>query len=816
MRYAPHLLRRIRHDAGYALTFTATIALGIGAATSIFSAVDGVLLRQLPYRNAERLVALEQVEGETTGESAQFSFQELADYRARSRTVDRFIPYGSWTYTLNGAGDPIRAPAAMVTSAFFDTLGLHAQLGRAFSPDDDAAAAAPAVVLTDGFWRRAFGANRAIVGRTVQLSSVQTSTPSVVTATIVGVLAAVPDYAGAGRTELYANYAANPYYTNLSTAGQRDQRVLDLYARLRSEPGVSLAAARAELEGIAASLRASHPSDYPASRGLALRVTPWRDVLVRDARMTLLLLLSTVILVLAVAFLNAGNLFLTSLLRRHRELAVRRALGASTWRLRRDLIVEHVALAVGGSLAGLALARLALTFVTGYTALLTARSSEIAVNGTVFGVALAAGLGGTVVLGVMAPLPNVGDGRGLAGGAVRGSTPGARHRGGQRALVAAQVALSFVLLVGAGLLVRSLVNVWRVNLGFDPSGVVVVDAPSETRVDRERNRAFFDDVAARVRALPGVDAVATATTSPLDLSESLFFRLQTDPARADVPGAPLRFAAIGEDYFELLRIPILAGRAFSAADTANAERSVVINGRLAELAFPGTSPIGRRISWALGRGAFPPASIVVGVAGDVHAAGPRAPVQATVYQPASQVSTASTLLIRADDPARAAREAVSLIHQRDASRLVTRVQTLADALSERNRVPTLNASLFGGFAVLALALAVVGVGGACLLSVRARSRELGLRMALGSSRGRIFGSVLGDALAVAAVGIVCGAGLALAFARSLGGLLFRVAPLDGMTFTATSVLLLVVVAASAWLPARQAASIDPAEVLRSE
>jgi predicted permease len=580
---------------------------------------------------------------------------------------------------------------------------------------------------------------------------------------------------------------------------------------------VTLAAARADIGGVARRLHAAHPDAYPAARGFDVIATPWRDVLVRDARTTLLILMGTAALVLVVAIANVGNLTLTCLIRRHRELSVRAALGAPPASLRRHLLVEHGMLAIAGALVGVAIAWVGLQQLVDYAARMTLRSAEVEINAVVLAFSLVLGVGAAMVFAWAPRVPGAGGvTSGISGGR---TTAGRRHRRVQKLLVVGQVGLSFVVLVGAGLLVRSLIKLQGVDLGLETGHVMSLKAPNYSRWPVPRNRVLFDDIAARIRTLPGVSAVTSATASPFDATEIYSWRIRTDGRQPGEQAASVLFNTVGGDYFETLAIPIRSGRAFGPGDVDAGQPAIVVNDRFARLMFPEEDPIGRRVQWSFDGQQWGPWRTVIGVSRDARDRGPRSGVVPTVYEAAAQASAGPALLIRAtgaEQAVAAAREAERLIHEQDPKRPVVEVQTLGAALAAQIAPSRLNATLFGGFGLLALGIAAVGVGGVLAFAIGERTREFGIRMALGADRWRVLGSVIGEGLGLAAAGLAIGAAGGLALMRLLTGLLFEVQPLDAATFVSTATLIALVAVAASWLPARRATAIDPAVVLRAD
>jgi predicted permease len=699
----------------------------------------------------------------------------------------------------------------LVTSNYFKVLAIRPLFGRSLMPEDDQRSSAPVAVLTYEFWRRAFGNDRNVIGKVIELSAVPT--------TIVGVLEPGSHYAGAKRAELYANYPTNTHYMSASMQGERQHRMTDVYALVKA--GVPLDQARAEITGIANRLHGAYPKDYPPVAGFGVTLTPWRDVLVKNARPTLLILMGAVALVLLVACANVGNLTLARLVRRERELTVRVALGASARHLRGQLLAEHLVLALAGSALGLGVASLALKLLVDYTARLTLRADAVALNGAVLAFSLAIGLA-TAVLFAWAPrLPSNEPRSPALTGAVGGgrTTIGQRQRRIQRALVATQVAVSFVVLVGAGLLVRTFANLQGVTPGFDATQVLSLRAPNLTRFTPEKNRQLFDDLAGKLRVFPGVVDVAMTTRAPYDPGEIFPLEVKTTGGRLDETTAPLQMLAlsVSPQYFSTLKIPMVRGRTFGPDDRTTSPHVVLVNETLARVAFGDADPIGRTIDWTFTSMPFTGPRTIVGVMRDVREVGGAGTVVPTVYESNIQANPGSAVLIRTTgDPALVAREATRLIHETDPKRPVTDVRTLESAASDRIAPSRLNATLFGGFALLALAIAAVGIGGVLAFSVSQRTREFGIRMALGSGRDKILRGVLLEGLTLAGLGLIEGTIVAALMARFLRTLLFGVTTADVPTFAGTAVLLALVAAGAAALPALGATRVDPNVALRAD
>jgi len=806
-------VRLFRQDAGYALAFIVTLGLGIGATTAIFSAVEGVLIRPLPYPHADRIAYVEQ---STQGHSGRtlFSFVDIADYRAQSKTIEDFVEYGDWVFTMVGAGEPQIVNGGLVSANYFKVLTIRPLLGRTLTLEDNERQAPPVCVLTYEFWRAAFGGNRSVVGSVIRLSDVPT--------TIVGVLEPGSHYAGTERAQLYASYTTNEHYMGAAMQNSRAHRMTDLYALVK--PGVSFDTARAELSGISASLRAAYPKAYPA--GYTVTLTPWREVLVHNARPTLLILMGAVALVLLVACANVGNLTLARLVRRGRELAVRAALGASAADLRAQLLAEHLVLALAGSALGLGVASLTLKMLVEYTARMTLRADAVNLNGAVLAFSIAIGVASAVVFAWVPRLP-AGD---AAGAALADATVGGRttlnrgRRRAQRALVALQVAVSFVVLVGAGLLVRTFANLQDVTPGFDPSAVLEFFAPNgsaisnatQARAAADRDRTVFTALVATLRAYPGVIAVATSSRAPFEPGQIFPSYLKAERSAFDGTTAPLQMFSlvVSADYFSTLKIAVTRGRAFGPNDGASATPVAIVNQAMARSVFGDENPIGRHIESSM-MATFNTPREIVGVVHDIREIGGAGGVIPTLYVPGTQATPGPVVLIRTTgDPTVVGRDAAQLVHTLDPTRPITGLQTLESAAAEQIAPSRLNATLFSTFALLALSIAALGIGAVIGFSVTQRTREFGIRMALGSRPIQILGGVLREGLSIAGAGLAVGAGASLLLAGLLQRMLFDVAPIDPLTFVLVGALLLAVAAVAAWIPARRATRVDPSVALR--
>ncbi len=802
-------LRNIAKMPGFALAFILTLGLGIGANTAIFSVINGVLLRPLPYPEADRIMHLRQPQTAAGIEDSSFSFPEVADYRSQATSIDQFVEFGDWTFNVLGRGEPHRATGGLVTANFFPMIGARPRLGRLLVAADEAQGAPPVAVLTFAYWQRIFGADPGAVGQVLDLT--------VKKAQIVGVLEPGAHYATQRKQDFYVNYAANDHYMGASMQNQRTHRMTDVYARLA--PGATAQTAQAELRQIAGRLHDAYPEAYPKPRAFDTVVTPWKDELTAKAKPTLMILLVTTLFVLIIACANVANLTLTRLVHREREMAIRAALGAPAAFLRRQLLAENLVLSVLGGALGLAIAVAGLNLLIAYAGRFTNRTGEIAIDGRVLGFTMIVATAMAMLFAWAPRLTFLGDPvRAMSSGGGR-STGSIGRRRAQRALVVSQLAVSFMLLVGAGLLMRTLLSLYAVKPGFDLSNVLSLQAQDFSAQPRERRVQFARDVLERVRGQSSVQAAAMASAAPLAGSfpnprEIRVDGADPDPAAA-APMSVLRF--VSGAYFETVGTRLLAGRTFQPTDLPTAPPVTILSESMARYYFKGENPIGHHVSWKQFNGTWTTPAEVIGVAADSRADGIERTPMHTVYQPDTQTAPQSTLLVRtAGSPDALAPRIVETIRSLDPNRPIDHVQTLEEIRNETIAPQRLNATLIGLFAGLALAIATVGVAGVLAFQVGQRTNELGIRLALGAEPAALLRMILGEGVAMAAIGLVIGGATAIPLTRMLHGLLFGVEPIDPPTIAIAASLLIAVALVAAWIPARRATAVDPMATLRAE
>jgi putative ABC transport system permease protein len=733
-------LRGLTRMPGFALAFVLTLGLGIGANTAIFSVINGVLLRPLPYPEADRIMHLRQPQTKAGVEDSSFSFPEVADYRSNAKTIDQFVEFGDWTFNVLGRGDPHLANGGLVTANFFPMLGAQPLLGRMLVPEDQVKSAPPVAVLTYRYWQRVFGSDPAVVGQLLDLT--------VKKAQIVGVLKPGAHYATTQREQdFYVNYAANDHYMGSSMQSEWPHRMTTVYARLAS--GATPEAAQAELRSIAASLHQAHPEAYQKSRGFDVVVTPWKDELTAKARPTLMILLVTTLCVLVIACANVANLTLTRLVQRERELSVRAALGASMSLLRRQLLAENLVLSVLGGALGLGLAFAGLNLLIKYTARFTNRTGEIALDWRVLLFTIVVAMGVALLFAWAPRLHFANDpARAMAAG---GRTIGSRgRRRAQRLLVVSQLAAAFMLLIGAGLLTRTLLSLYAVNPGFDLEHVLSLQAPNysnqnpdDPQRERVRLQQFNADVIERVKGESSVKSAAVADAAPLagSFSQQREFRIDGADADAVSSGPRTVTRTVSADFFATIGLPLKAGRVFQPTDTTTAPPVVILSESMAKYYFKTDSPIGRHISskqtnFRTGAVTWSKPAEIVGVVADSRAdAIDKAPMH-TLFQPDTQTFAPATVLVRtAGTPTPLGPRVIETIRALDPSRPIDHVQTLEEIRDETIAPQRLNATLIGLFALLALVIATVGVAGVLAFQVSRASGD----SAHDPQRGRLDG-----------------------------------------------------------------------------
>ena len=798
-------LRMLRKQPGFTAVILLTIALGIGANAAIYTLVDAALVRPLPFREPERLLYLSETR-ESSTDRTEASYPDFLDWRAQAPSFEVIEGWDDTNVTISGDGgtEPVRSQGIRTTAGFLPMLGVTPLLGRTFADAEAGPGGAPVVILSEGFWRRRFGGDRQAIGRTLGIDGTAR--------TIIGVLPAGFHFAPVGTAEVWF-----PLDRSAETRAQRFNHWLRVVGRLR--PGATEEGARSELATVMQRLGAQYPESN-AGRGIA--VVPLRDMIVGDVRPTLLILLGAVVLVLLIACANVASLLLARALARGREMAVRAALGGGRGRLVRQLLTESLFLSAAGAVLGVGLGHFALRGLLGVVPesfrLSMPYLEQLSVNGRVLGylagIAIATGVGFGLVPALAATRPALAS---LLSGDRR-ATGGVARSGMRNALVTFEVALTVVLLVGAGLLTRSLTRLMDIDPGFDPSRslTVRVALAGQAYEGPTARRRFFEDLLERARTIPGVERVGAVSSLPLNGGGTNSFHVdglpEPDPARR--PEAVTR--GVAGDYFEATGIRLIDGRVFTARDDSTAPQAILINQSLARQLGPGQA-VGKRFrfyAWA------DQPWTVVGVVADVKTNELDREIPPTVYYSHLQgnVNRMSLVARSALEPAAleaALRRAVFAI---DPTLPVYAVRTMEEEItsSAAVRARRYPLTLLGGFAAVALVLAVVGIAGVINYSVSQRTREIGIRVALGARRSMILSLIVRQGVRLALTGVLIGVGFALLSTRWLSAVLYGVAPTDSATFLGVSAGLLAVAVAASLVPAARAARVDPAVTLRDE
>jgi putative ABC transport system permease protein len=800
--------RVLRRNPGFTLVAVLTLSLGIGANTAIFSVVYGVLLRPLPYQQGGQLVVLKQQAPLARNDNLNFSVKEIEEYRAQNRTLADLAEHHSMAFTLFGGQEPERIQAAVVSANFFELVGVTPLLGRTFAPSDEAHGAEAALILSHQYWLRSHRGDPNIVGRVFRMND----RPH----TVIGVLPPLPQYPN--ENDMYMPTSACPTRSSERFIANRQARMMSVFARLKSE--VSEAQALADLSTIAGRMKETYTDAYPANLGFGVTLASLHKELTQGAQPTFLVLLCTAGLVLLLACANTANLTLARLMRRERELAVRAALGATRGRLIRQLLTESMLLSLIGGALGMFLAAGSVRLLVNFAARFTPRAAEISLDNTVLLFTLFVSVATGLVFGLLPALstrqnliPSLKEGGQSAAGAGR-----QRLRG---ALVVAQVAVSFVLLVGAGLMLRSLFKLQKVNPGFDPERALVmrVTANWSKYTTGQQYRDLSLRLIERARAVPGVLSAAMASTyplNPLGLANGGFnvnFQIEGRPPNPNEPTPQVDYRVASADYFQTIRLPLLKGRLFTEADDTQTQQVAVINQTLARHRWGAEDPVGKRISFDQGRNWV----TIVGVVGDVRQYGLNREPTDELYRPVRQTGGAGNLLVRTTvAPSVMMAQLRQAVYAVDPENAIDQAQTLENVRNESIASPRLTAALLGMFAALAVFITAAGIAGVMALTVSQRTHEIGIRMALGASAGGVLRLVLRQGLTLVFVGLALGVAGAFALTRMMSTLLFAVEPTDPLTWLAVALALAAVAALACFAPARRATSIDPLTALRSE
>jgi putative ABC transport system permease protein len=797
LRYA---LRVLVKKPGFTAVAVLTLALGIGVNSAIFSVVNAVLLRPLPYPQPEQL-AMVWLDNRRQGIPDDItSYPNYMDMREQNQGFQDLAAYSTMAVNLTGAGEPEELRAAMVTPSFFQVMGVHPTIGRAFAPEEETPGKDRVVVLGHGFWQRRFGGDRNIVGRTLNLSG----EPHVV----AGIMP--PGFQFPERVELWG-----PLAPSERLRAARGQFWLPVVGRLK--PGVTRAQAQADMSTIANRLE----QQYPQMRGYGINIVPLHEQVTGKIRPALLVLLGAVAFVLLIACANVANLLLARAGERQQELAIRTALGAARGRILRQLLTESVLLAAAGGAVGALLAVSGVDLLRTLNPANIPRLENVRLDGQVLGFTLAISLFTALIFGLAPALqaskPHLSETLKEGG---RTGAGGLRSRHLRGTVVVIETALALVLLIGAGLMIKSFWQLQRVDPGFNPDRLLTVRLrlPRTKYPEGANVAAFYEQLQERLAALPGVQSVgATSSVLVLGLANSSGFSIEGRPAEPEAERLELPFDAATPNYFQTMGMTLVKGRTFTAQDSGETTKVAVINETMVRRYWPDDDPLGKRFKFG-DAGSNAPWITIVGVIRDVRRQGLDRPIRIESYLPHQQLTARSMeIVVRTiGDPltlAGAVREAVWSL---DRDLPIGAIQTMEHILARTTSQRQLNMLLLGLFASVALILSAVGIYGVMAYSVTQRTHEIGIRMALGAARRDVLKLVVGQAAGLTFVGVAIGLVAAFALTRFMSSLLFGVSATDPVTFALISMLLIAVALLASYVPARRAMKVDPMIALRYE
>lgn len=806
-------LRSLARAKGLTVTVVLTLALGIGANAAIFSLVRGVLLRPLVNRDEARLIYIRQSAPGINEENTTFSVPEIQDLRGRLKSVTSLGDFSMINFTMVGLGEPRIVRAGVVGGTYFDVMGLRPLMGRLLGPGDDGPNAPGAAVLTYRFWTTSLKSDPTVIGKTVRLGRR--------TATIVGVLE--PSVPYPSETEIIANVVTSPHHLSATMVTGRIHRMTELFGRLA--PGADLETARAELRAAHGAIVHAHPDAYPAKSDFRIDAKLLRDQITSRARTVLLVLLAASALVFVIACSNVANLILARSVRREGELAIRAALGAGSGALRRTLLAESLLLCGTGAVLGVALAWPAVAVLARYAARFSVRALDLSVDSSLLWVGVGLALLASVLLAFVPRLPSTAasSGFGLSNGSVRITTGTGRRL---RLFAVTQIAASFVLLAGAGMLLTTLIAMQRAQTGLDLHNVLALNVPvmSYGRTP-DQVVAFYKEAMQRISELPGVDRVAIGTTVPWRDAGNFGpgFQFSIDGyAKANGEEDPrARLRTVSPGFFASLGVPILAGRDFTDADRQKSEPVVIISQSVAQRMFGGREALDRRFRWTdpimkfIDVGTGP--RRIVGIAADLDDENVVPGPAMSVYHPFEQEIGGGRLFVHTrTNPYALVPTITRIIRDLSAEQPVERAATLEDVRAEVLAPDRLNALVFGGFALVALTIAVVGVAGVLAFSVSARTREFGIRLAIGSAPRHLLTGVLGEGAVIAGVGIAVGVLGGFILTRFAGSFIQDVRMPGALPIASAAVLLVSAAIAASVMPAARASRVDVMQALRSE
>ncbi len=811
-------LRSLARTKGLAVTVVLTLALGIGANAAIFSLVRGVLLRPLVNIDEERLIFVQQSAPGIGPGGVPFSVPEIHDLRASVKTLSSFGEFSTVGFTMIGLGEPREVRAGVVDGSYFDVVGLHPVLGRLIGPQDDGPKAAGVVVLTYRFWSTTFKSDPSVIGKVVRLGSFGDRS-----ATIIGVLE--PSIPYPADTEIIANIVTSPHHLSATMITGRVHRMTELFGRLA--PGVTLDQARAELRTAYGAMIKDHPEDYSPQAHFQIDAKLLREQITSGARTVLLVLLAASGLVFIIACSNVANLILARTVRREGELAIRAALGAGAGALRRTLLAESLILCVAGATLGVISARPLLAVLARYASRFSVRALDLTVDSSMLWVGAGLAVISAVLLAFVPRLPsaNASQGFNLASGSVR-ITGGTSRR--LRSFAVVQIAASFMLLAGASMLLKTLLAIQAAQTGLDTRHVLAVNVPAVSYGKTpEQVVDFYKESIRRIDALPGVTKTAFGIVVPWRDAGSFGpgFQFSADghvrASGEEDPRAQLR--TISPGFFAALGVPIIAGRDFNQLDGQSKEPVVMVSQTLAQRMFPNQDAVNRHVFWTDPVIKFVPGIStaphrIIGVTADIDDEHVVPGPSLTVYSPFEEgpIFGGRLFIHTSANPYSLVTPITRIIRDMSVDQPVERAATLEDVRAEVLTPDRLNTVVFGVFAAVALAIALVGVAGVLAFSVSARTREFGIRLALGSQPRHLLTGVVAEGAVMAAAGVVAGALSGYALARLAGRYFLDMQMPSAAPVVASAVVLLAAAVVASALPAARAARINVIEALRSE
>jgi predicted permease len=807
-----HGLRVLRRSRGFATVAILSLALAIGANTAIFSVTNALILRPLPYADADRIAIIWQRSPGLNVPRDWLSIGQYLDVKADAHSFEHVAAAIGASFNMTGNGAPERVDGIRVSSSFFPLFGARAAMGTVFDAGNDAPGKSPSVILTNGYWQRRFGSDRSVVGKTLTLNGTSFTVIGVLDERFAFTREVMPAVNGIQRVDLLLPLPLPP-----SARSIRDREDYNVFGKLRS--GIAPERAQAEMDAIAGRMKQLYPANYPANGGLTLSVVPILDQVVGDVRTALYVLLAAVAALLLIACGNVGGLLMARAASREREMAIRAAVGAERARLVRQLLTENLVLAASGGAAGLALAVLGLQLLRTYGSSIP-RAGDVSIDLRVLAFTFIISTGATVLFGLLPAwrASGVDPQIALKDGATA-LTDGPKQATTRRIVVGAQLALSLVLLIAATLLARSYARISHANPGFDPRNVLSfrISLPGSRYNKPELVAGFYDQLGRRLSALPGVQHVGTNYQLPLSSVALAWEPIGVEGYVPKAAGSDLIISSsayVSADYFRAMGIPLLSGRFFTANDNRQAPEVVIVDDKLARRFWPNENAIGKRIR----QGNDGPWRTIVGVVADTREYEVDAEPPITAYFPVEQYTIGSRyVVVRSAGDVNAAslmtaisREIRAIDPDLPAYDVATMDERLGESLARRR----LAMFLLVTFGLCALALALVGVYGTISYWVSRRTRDIGIRIALGAGGHNVIALVAREFGRVIIVGLLAGSVAALAFTRLMSSMLFGISTTDAATFIALPLIVAAVAAAATWLPARRATRVDPLAAIR--